>query len=164
MGNVFENRELIYVVRWSVFLIDISCIFFLVSYLLLSNLDIQINSIGHQNGKILSVIEVTILAVLKLKPEKGIMRHIGSFDFFKTVWFSASPLLVFLGLNCISHFVLDQTVYLSFVLFLFFSVFLMFKMAAKFFKEECVRKIPHRNIMIIGLDEEFKFIDCKKKM
>lgn len=154
MGNIFKIREVRYIPRWSFFLIDISVIFFsvLVSYFLLNSLEVKLNFIDYQKEKIFSVVIINILCIVLFKTYAGIIRPSTFFDFFKTVWFSASPLLVFLGLNCILHFVLDQTVYLSFVLFLFSSVFLMFKMAAKFFKEECVRKIPHRNIMRIGLD------------
>lgn len=154
MGNVFKISELRCVIGWPVFIIDISFIFFLalISYLFLKSLEVQINSIGHQNEKIISMIKIVILFVILLITENEIIRHFVSFDFFKTAWFSASALIVFSGLYFISGFVLDVPVHLSSVLFLFFLVFLIFKMAATFLNNKCVRNIPHdRNMMISGL-------------
>ncbi len=155
MGNVFKIRKLKYVIGWSVFLIDISFIFFLalISYLLLKSLEVQIHSIGLQNEKLVLVTGITILVILKIKPEWEIKRYSVSFDFFKTVWLYISAFLVFPGLNGIVRFVPDQSVYLSSVLFLFFFVFLIFKMAPEFFKEVYVRIIPQVwNMPRLGLE------------
>lgn len=147
MGNFFKIRELRCVIGWSFFIIDISFIFFLalISYLLLKNLEVQINLIGHQNEKIILMIKIVILLIT----ENEIIRHFVSFDFFKTAWFSTSALIVFSGLYFISGFVLGAPVHLSSILFLFFFVFPIFKMVTTFLNNKCVRKIPHDINMII---------------
>ncbi|WP_336703271.1 nucleoside-diphosphate sugar epimerase/dehydratase [Chryseobacterium indologenes] len=137
MGNVFKIRELRYIPRWSVFLIDISVIFFsiLVSYFLLNSLEVKLNFIKYQKEKIFSVVLINILCIVLFKTYAGIIRHSTFFDFFKIVWSSGSALIVLLGLNFMSELILGKPVFLYPVLFLFFfiSIFLMFffRMAIK---------------------------------
>ncbi|MCP1302148.1 polysaccharide biosynthesis protein [Chryseobacterium sp. S0630] len=137
MGNVFKIRELRYIPRWSVFLIDVSVIFFsiLVSYFLLNSLEVKLNFIKYQKEKIFSVVLINILCIVLFKTYAGIIRHSTFFDFFKIVWSSGSALIVLLGLNFISELILGNPVFLYPVLFLFFfiSIFLMFffRMAIK---------------------------------
>ncbi|MDR4951381.1 nucleoside-diphosphate sugar epimerase/dehydratase [Chryseobacterium sp. ES2] len=137
MGNVFKIRELRYIPRWSVFLIDISVIFFsiLVSYFLLNSLEVKLNFIKYQKEKIFSVLLINILCIVLFKTYAGIIRHSTFFDFFKIVWSSGSALIVLLGLNFMSELILGKPVFLYPVLFLFFfiSIFLMFffRMAIK---------------------------------
>lgn len=130
MGNVFKIRELRYIPRWSVFLIDVSVVFFsvLVSYFLLSSLEVKLNFIKYQKEKIFSVVLINILCIVLFKTYAGIIRHSTFFDFFKIVWSSGSALIVLLVLNFISELVLDKPIFLYPVLFLFFfiSIFLMF--------------------------------------
>ncbi|MEJ5051878.1 nucleoside-diphosphate sugar epimerase/dehydratase [Chryseobacterium culicis] len=130
MGDVFKIRELRYMPRWSVFLIDISVIFFsvLVSYLLLNSLKVKFNFAEYQNEKIFSVVVVNVLCILLFKTYAGIIRHSTFFDFFKILWSSGSALVAMLGLNFMSELILGKPVYLYPVLFLFFfiSIFLMF--------------------------------------
>ncbi|PXW12994.1 MULTISPECIES: nucleoside-diphosphate sugar epimerase/dehydratase [Chryseobacterium] len=130
MGNVFKIREVRYIPRWSVFLIDISVIFFsvLVSYFLLNSLGVKLNFIKYQKEKIFSVIIINILCIVLFKTYAGIIRHSTFFDFFRIVWSSGSALIVLLGLNFISELILGKPVFLYPVLFLFFfiSIFLMF--------------------------------------
>jgi FlaA1/EpsC-like NDP-sugar epimerase len=130
MGNVFKIRELRYIPRWSVFLIDVSVVFFsvLVSYFLLSSLEVKLNFIKYQKEKIFSVVLINILCIVLFKTYAGIIRHSTFFDFFKIVWSSGSALIVLLVLNFISELVLDNPIFLYPVLFLFFfiSIFLMF--------------------------------------
>ncbi|WP_426477598.1 polysaccharide biosynthesis protein [Chryseobacterium sp. CBSDS_008] len=130
MGEVFKIRELRYIPRWSVFLIDISVIFFsvLVSYLILESLKVKINFIEYQNEKIFSVVAVNILFILLFKTYAGVIRHSTFFDFFKIIWSSGSALIVLLGLNFMTELALGKPLYLYPVLFLFFfiSIFLMF--------------------------------------
>lgn len=137
MGNVFKIRELRYIPRWSVFLIDVSVIFFsiLVSYLLLNSLEVKLNFTKYQKEKIFSVVLINILCIVLFKTYAGIIRHSTFFDFFKIVWSSGSALIVLLGLNFMSELILGKPVFLYPVLFLFFfvSIFLMFffRMAIK---------------------------------
>ncbi|MFS4470855.1 polysaccharide biosynthesis protein [Chryseobacterium sp. T20] len=137
MGNVFKIRELRYIPRWSVFLIDVSVIFFsiLVSYFLLNSLEVKLNFIKYQKEKIFSVVLINILCIVLFKTYAGIIRHSTFFDFFKIVWSSGSALIVLLGLNFMSELILGKPVFLYPVLFLFFfiSIFLMFffRMAIK---------------------------------
>lgn len=130
MGDVFKIRELRFMPRWSVFLIDISVIFFsvLISYLLLKSLEVKINFIEYQNEKIFSVVIVNILFILLFKTYAGIIRYSTFFDFFRIIWSSGSALIVLLGLNLMSDLALGKPLYLYPVLFLFFfvSIFLMF--------------------------------------
>lgn len=130
MGNVFKIRELRYIPRWSVFLIDISVIFFsvLVSYFLLNSLEVKLNFIKYQKEKIFSVVLINILCIVLFKTYAGIIRHSTFFDFFKIVWSSGSALIVLLVLNFISELILGNPIFLYPVLFLFFfiSIFLMF--------------------------------------
>lgn len=116
--------------RWSVFLIDISVIFFsvLVSYLLLNSLKVKFNFAEYQNEKIFSVVVINVLCILLFKTYAGIIRHSTFFDFFKILWSSGSALIAMLGLNFMSELILGKPVYLYPVLFLFFfiSIFLMF--------------------------------------
>lgn len=130
MGDVFKIRELRYMPRWSVFLIDISVIFFsvLVSYLLLNSLKVKFNFAEYQNEKIFSVVVINVLCILLFKTYAGIIRHSTFFDFFKILWSSGSALIAMLGLNFMSELILGKPVYLYPVLFLFFfiSIFLMF--------------------------------------
>lgn len=137
MGNVFKIRELRYIPRWSVFLIDVSVIFFsiLVSYFLLNSLEVKLNFTKYQKEKIFSVVLINILCIILFKTYAGIIRHSTFFDFFKIVWSSGSALIVLLGLNFMSELILGKPVFLYPVLFLFFfvSIFLMFffRMAIK---------------------------------
>ncbi|WP_433628183.1 polysaccharide biosynthesis protein [Chryseobacterium cucumeris] len=137
MGNVFKIRELRYIPRWSVFLIDVSVIFFsiLVSYFLLNSLEVKLNFTKYQKEKIFSVVLINILCIVLFKTYAGIIRHSTFFDFFKIVWSSGSALIVLLGLNFMSELILGKPVFLYPVLFLFFfvSIFLMFffRMAIK---------------------------------
>lgn len=137
MGNVFKIRELRYIPRWSVFLIDVSVIFFsiLVSYFLLNSLEVKLNFTKYQKEKIFSVVLINILCIVLFKTYAGIIRHSTFFDFFKIVWSSGSALIVLLGLNFMSELILGNPVFLYPVLFLFFfvSIFLMFffRMAIK---------------------------------
>lgn len=137
MGNVFKIRELRYIPRWSVFLIDVSVIFFsiLVSYFLLNSLEVKLNFTKYQKEKIFSVVLINILCIILFKTYAGIIRHSTFFDFFKIIWSSGSALIVLLGLNFMSELILGKPVFLYPVLFLFFfvSIFLMFffRMAIK---------------------------------
>ncbi|GEM_PF-2235168 len=137
MGNVFKIRELRYIPRWSVFLIDVSFIFFsiLVSYFLLNSLEVKLNFTKYQKENIFSVVLINILCIVLFKTYAGIIRHSTFFDFFKIVWSSGSALIVLLGLNFMSELILGKPVFLYPVLFLFFfvSIFLMFffRMAIK---------------------------------
>lgn len=137
MGNVFKIKELRYIPRWSVFLIDVSVIFFsiLVSYFLLNSLEVKLNFTKYQKEKIFSVVLINILSIVLFKTYAGIIRHSTFFDFFKIVWSSGSTLIVLLGLNFMSELILGKPVFLYPVLFLFFfvSIFLMFffRMAIK---------------------------------
>ncbi len=94
----------------------------------MKNLEVKPNFIEYHNEKIFSVIIVNILFILLFKTYAGIIRHSTFFDFFKIVWSSGSALLVLLGLNFISQWVLGKPVFLYPVLFLFFfiSICLMF--------------------------------------
>ncbi|WP_209785653.1 nucleoside-diphosphate sugar epimerase/dehydratase [Chryseobacterium sp. PvR013] len=161
MGDVFKIRELRYMPRWSVFLIDISVIFFsvLVSYLLLNSLKVKFNFAEYQNEKIFSVVVVNVLCILLFKTYAGIIRHSTFFDFFKILWSSGSALIAMLGLNFMSELILGKPVYLYPVLFLFFfiSIFLMFffRMATKqIFGILLPKEVAHKErIVIVGVED-----------
>ncbi|WP_454046551.1 polysaccharide biosynthesis protein [Chryseobacterium sp. Marseille-Q8038] len=161
MGDVFKIRELRYMPRWSVFLIDISVIFFsvLVSYLLLNSLKVKFNFAEYQNEKIFSVVVVNVLCILLFKTYAGIIRHSTFFDFFKILWSSGSALIAMLGLNFMSELILGKPVYLYPVLFLFFfiSIFLMFffRMATKqVFGILLPKEVAHKErIVIVGVED-----------
>ncbi|MDR4895065.1 MULTISPECIES: polysaccharide biosynthesis protein [unclassified Chryseobacterium] len=161
MGDVFKIRELRYMPRWSVFLIDISVIFFsvLVSYLLLNGLKVKFNFAEYQNEKIFSVVVVNVLCILLFKTYAGIIRHSTFFDFFKILWSSGSALIAMLGLNFMSELILGKPVYLYPVLFLFFfiSIFLMFffRMATKqVFGILLPKEVAHKErIVIVGVED-----------
>lgn len=147
--------------RWSVFLIDISVIFFsvLVSYLLLNGLKVKFNFAEYQNEKIFSVVVVNVLCILLFKTYAGIIRHSTFFDFFKILWSSGSALIAMLGLNFMSELILGKPVYLYPVLFLFFfiSIFLMFffRMATKqVFGILLPKEVAHKErIVIVGVED-----------
>ncbi len=147
--------------RWSVFLIDISVIFFsiLVSYLLLNSLKVKFNFAEYQNEKIFSVVVVNVLCILLFKTYAGIIRHSTFFDFFKILWSSGSALIAMLGLNFMSELILGKPVYLYPVLFLFFfiSIFLMFffRMATKqIFGILLPKEVAHKErIVIVGVED-----------
>ncbi len=147
--------------RWSVFLIDISVIFFsvLVSYLLLNSLKVKFNFAEYQNEKIFSVVVVNVLCILLFKTYAGIIRHSTFFDFFKILWSSGSALIAMLGLNFMSELILGKPVYLYPVLFLFFfiSIFLMFffRMATKqVFGILLPKEVAHKErIVIVGVED-----------
>ncbi len=162
MGNVFKIRELRYIPRWSVFLIDVSVIFFsiLVSYFLLNSLEVKLNFTKYQKEKIFSVVLINILCIILFKTYAGIIRHSTFFDFFKIVWSSGSALIVLLGLNFMSELILGKPVFLYPVLFLFFfvSIFLMFffRMAIKKFFGVLIDSkdtLSKARIAIVGVED-----------
>ncbi|OAB77323.1 polysaccharide biosynthesis protein [Cochleicola gelatinilyticus] len=160
--NELDIRNVKYLPRWSVLLIDTFLLIcsIVLTVLILNDLNIKYLKLLNITQQVLLVIGVNFTFMILYKTYAGLIRHSSFMDAFKLLLASVSTVTVLFVINYSMLYVKGEKIYLnsSLILYLFisFTFLFLFRLAVKqlyeYFKVS-QRTETYENAVIIGVDD-----------
>lgn len=161
--NIVSLTDVRYLPRWLVLFIDIFilAVAIFLSFYILKKLNVKTSEAIPDSTKYLLIVGVNVIFMFLLKTFAGIIRHSTFIDLLKLLIANFLTCIVLMLINLVLRNFLNEKLFLTPFLFLYFSIsvilLFMFRLFVKevfHFAREFRRSTSKKKLLVLGIDEQ----------